>query len=265
VPVRVVLVDDAPEQRAALREALVRRGGFQVVAEAEGGVGAIDACGVHQPDVVVLDLGLPDLAGRDVLTRVRSACPRVRIVVSGGTPTLAGAGVHEPVDAVVEAHPDVGYLAELLAQLLGEGGGSGERTAAVALPGRPSDVATARQLVHRRCTAWGCGGPASDDASAVVSELVSNAVLHAGTGCVLSLRFRPPTLRLEVEDLGPGMPDVQFTGIGDEHGRGLLLVNALCAAWGAEPAPGGGKRVWAELCVPTGAAAGGPSEERQAG
>ncbi len=60
------------------------RGGFDVVAEAADGRTAIEAAAKLQPDVVVLDLGLPDLAGRDVLTMLRVAAPDMRVVVFTG-------------------------------------------------------------------------------------------------------------------------------------------------------------------------------------
>lgn len=225
-----------------LRQALVLHGGFDVVGEAEDGRGAIAACRELQPDVIVLDLGLPDLAGRDVLTGIRAGCSGVRIVVYSGTHTLASAEILEPVEAFVEKRHDVAYLVRLLAGM----GSGAELSTTVALPGSLADVASARRLADERCHAWGCGFLA-DDAALVVSELVSNAVVHAQTGCLLTLRYRSSVLRVEVEDRGAGMPDIRTATEGDVHGRGLLLVGALSTAWGAEPAAQRGKRVWAEL------------------
>jgi hypothetical protein len=54
-------------------------------------------------------------------------------------------------------------------------------------------------------------------------------------------------LRLQVTDYGPGMPDPRAADDRAEHGRGLLLVSALCVGWGVEALPAGGKVVWAEI------------------
>ncbi len=83
----------------------------------------------------------------------------------------------------------------------------------------------------------------------VISELVTNAVLHTGGGrIVCRLVPRPPGLRLEVRDQGGtyGTPIRSFAGPEDECGRGLGLVAALSDAWGAEPS-GAGFAVWATI------------------
>jgi hypothetical protein len=52
-------------------------------------------------------------------------------------------------------------------------------------------------------------------------------------------------------DFGVGTPEPQQATSSDEHGRGLLLIDALTAAWGIEDGPGSGKLVWAELSLPS--------------
>jgi len=74
-------------------------------------------------------------------------------------------------------------------------------------------------------------------------------VLHAGTAIDLTLRFVAPYLHIAVRDQGRG--EVRLVGVLDdsaEHGRGLLLVDALAASWGAH-VPQCGKVVWATLRV----------------
>ena len=86
VPVpSVLLVDDVDEVRAILRTAMRLRGGFVLVAEAATGGEAVTRAEQHQPELVVLDLGLPDIAGHDVLHRLRVAAPDARIVIFTGT------------------------------------------------------------------------------------------------------------------------------------------------------------------------------------
>jgi anti-anti-sigma regulatory factor len=92
----------------------------------------------------------------------------------------------------------------------------------------------------------------SDAAQLVASELVTNAVVHAGTSIELTLRLVAPLLHIAVRDGGAGRP--RIAGVVDESsetGRGLLLVDALAASWGSI-FPDAGKVVWATVKVRTG-------------
>jgi DNA-binding NarL/FixJ family response regulator len=81
VTIRILVVDDVEDLRRLVRYALERHGGFEVVGEAAAGGEAIRVAGNAQPDVVLLDLGLPDIAGEEVLTRLRDVSPGARVVV----------------------------------------------------------------------------------------------------------------------------------------------------------------------------------------
>lgn len=140
-------------------------------------------------------------------------------------------------------------LPKPLVDLLGRLNWRRSETARLDLGPDTRNVAAARRFVADQCREWG-GGDVADDAMLVVSELVTNAVIHAGSHCELRAGLSDAALRLQVVDHGDGMPDPQTAGSKDEHGRGLLLVSALCAAWGVEALPGGGKIVWAELLRP---------------
>ena len=80
--VTVLLVEDMAELRSVLRQTLQLRGGFEVVAEVGDGGAAITAAARTQPDISVLDLGLPDIAGHEVLTRLRAVAPAAQVVVA---------------------------------------------------------------------------------------------------------------------------------------------------------------------------------------
>ncbi|MFI9361913.1 ATP-binding protein [Kitasatospora sp. NPDC053057] len=107
-------------------------------------------------------------------------------------------------------------------------------------------VPAARRLVVAILREWGV--PVSDDALQDVelcaSEVIANALLHAGERCVVSVRWRGGRVRVEVADRCSELPlrerDAESTG-----GRGLLLVEALAHAWGWYPT-GSGKTVWFE-------------------
>ena len=104
----------------------------------------------------------------------------------------------------------------------------------------------AREFLARACADWHAE-QFTDTGQLVISELVSNAVLHSGTAIEVDLRFDHGQLRLSVHDWGGGMPIVvppQERGIG---GLGLELVSRATQAWGVTPDPRGGKDVWCVL------------------
>lgn len=123
------------------------------------------------------------------------------------------------------------------------------RRFAFELPARTSSVARARHLAEERLVLWGCDPEIRDTVALVVSELVTNAVVHtASARVVCELREGEERLRIAVRDEGgPAGPCIRDCGE-DERGRGLILVDALCAAWGADrTGHGTAQVVWAEL------------------
>jgi serine phosphatase RsbU (regulator of sigma subunit) len=90
--------------------------------------------------------------------------------------------------------------------------------------------------------------PALEDLELVVTELVTNAVLHTHEGDIeLRLLELDDAVRVEVEDAGHGMPVAVRESTEAMTGRGLALVAALCRAWGVESGQPGHKVVWAEV------------------
>lgn len=195
--------------------------------EAADGAEAVRLAAQLRPDVVVLDLGLPDIAGRDLLTRVRAASPGSKIVVSSGAIGLE-------------------YLAELLESVVSPF----QSQAVIELPHALSSVAQAREFVRETLADWGIDEPI-DDALLVVSELAANALTHAGSAYRVRLSATPHALRVEVDDDGAGTPEPRPLTETEEHGRGLYLVDSLAASWGMESGDTGGKRIWAELALPS--------------
>jgi CheY-like chemotaxis protein/anti-sigma regulatory factor (Ser/Thr protein kinase) len=242
VAIRVVLVDDVPELRRLVRTALRFRGGFEVVGEAGDGAGAVSTASAEQPDIVVLDLGLPDLAGQDVLAAIRQCSPRSKVVVFSGAETVDRAKVAEQADAFVMKDEDLDFLIDLLERL----GTARAQQVAIELARDLTSVATARRFVRDTFRSWGVTY-AVDDALVVVSELVTNAITHANSACQLRLSIDHTSVRVEVFDEGVGTPDPKPPTATSEHGRGLHLINALTAAWGIELIPDDGKVVWAEM------------------
>jgi hypothetical protein len=87
------------------------------------------------------------------------------------------------------------------------------------------------------------------DAEVVVTELVTNAVLHGSPPILLRVRGGRDRLRIEVSDCGRSVPlRIQRANEG-MTGRGLSVVESLATAWGVQQS-GTGKLVWAELGRP---------------
>lgn len=119
------------------------------------------------------------------------------------------------------------------------------------VPANPRNVRTARQGVATACAAWGLGRDVQESAELVVSELVTNAVLHGGDGPVeLCLLHRPAGVRVEVTDTSPHTPSFGAGPSADaESGRGLVIVQSLATRWGTS-AEAGFKTVWAHINDP---------------
>jgi anti-sigma regulatory factor (Ser/Thr protein kinase) len=84
------------------------------------------------------------------------------------------------------------------------------------------------------------------DASLIISELATNAVVHARCPFEVAVGFEPGTVTLSVSDSSAGRPAIGDPAPTDPHGRGLLVVDALTRRWGCVQTRAG-KRVWAEL------------------
>lgn len=160
-----------------------------------------------------------------------------------------------PVPAGVLRPPGGGRLGRLPGPLgpdrLASGDPLPRSAAAFDLPAQPAAVGTARRVVRDLLTAWGVPDGTRDDAVLVTSELVTNALVHtAGGRIACRLHGTADRIRIEVEDQdgGPTLPTALRAGPDDQHGRGLLLVDALSRDWGVTPLTGRPAQVvWAEL------------------
>ncbi|MGH9298569.1 MAG: ATP-binding protein [Acidimicrobiales bacterium] len=114
----------------------------------------------------------------------------------------------------------------------------------------PPSVGAARRWLLATLEEWGLDDM-DYDLSLVISELVTNAVLHAGTEIGLRL-VRDETLRLEVSDASGTLPVRRSRPAPSATtGRGLQLVDALATRWGVKKS-GNGKTVWAEFAEAAG-------------
>jgi two-component system response regulator NreC len=79
-PVRVLLVDDHTVLRSGLRLLLEQQSDLQVVGEADSGASGVEQALELRPDVVVMDLTLPDIDGVEATRRIRAAWPEARVL-----------------------------------------------------------------------------------------------------------------------------------------------------------------------------------------
>ena len=101
-PIRVMVVDDHPMWRDAVARDLTEAG-YEVVATVTDGAQALRVAGPARPDVVVLDLQLPDMSGVEVTRGLRATHPAARVLV------LSASGEQQDVLDAVKAGA-VGYL-----------------------------------------------------------------------------------------------------------------------------------------------------------
>ncbi|WP_371579773.1 ATP-binding protein [Streptomyces sp. NBC_01314] len=125
--------------------------------------------------------------------------------------------------------------------------------------GESGVVPLARDFTRQALYAWGWlpsatadQRAAAEDVLLVVSELVTNACLHAEGPAELRIGCDNKVLRIEVSDRGAGNPAPRTPHrAGRPGGHGMFIVQRLCLDWGVVRAPGAaGKTVWAELGAP---------------
>jgi Histidine kinase-like ATPase domain len=104
----------------------------------------------------------------------------------------------------------------------------------------------ARRLVVAALGQLGCGEELMDDVALVVTELASNAVLHARSSFSISVRLQDSTLGVAVRDGVPPDATAPNGGLIQRPAHGLDLISAISTRWGVERTPDG-KVVWAEL------------------
>lgn len=149
---------------------------------------------------------------------------------------------------------------------MGEGSAAGdparharERPAAARLPARTGElevpgggsqvVGHVRHWAGGTVRGWHPDEHLVSTVALVVSELVTNALLHGRPPVRVRLRSAGGALSVEVSDRGRVLPDRGRGEPDEESGRGLLLVEVLTARWGRR-ATAAGKVVWAELTLP---------------
>ncbi|MEU6217412.1 ATP-binding protein [Streptomyces sp. NPDC047022] len=141
----------------------------------------------------------------------------------------------------------------------GEAPPSDRQVRRLGFDGASGVVPLARDFTRQALYAWGWlpaatadRRAAAEDVLLVVSELVTNACLHAEGPEELWITCDKKVLRIEVSDKGSGQPAPRTPHrAGRPGGHGMFIVQRLCLDWGVVRTPGvAGKKVWAELGAP---------------
>ncbi len=150
--------------------------------------------------------------------------------------------------------------------------GTEVRIASAAYQPEPKAAAAARRFVRDTLQDWVVTGAADghglvDDAVLLTSELVTNAVVHAGTPVQVTCRLSGGAVEVVVSDGHPGRlvpeaPEREAVPSERTGGRGLLLPAALASAWGVAYGRAS-KAVWFRLALDGagGGLAGGPGDD----
>jgi anti-sigma regulatory factor (Ser/Thr protein kinase) len=119
------------------------------------------------------------------------------------------------------------------------------RVATSRFTAHPTSPSAARRFVAETVEKFGCDRHAHL-AVLMANELVTNAVVHAGTPVTVVVQADDEGVRVEVHDQNPRPPLRRIAFGEDEAGRGLAVVESLSTRWGVD-ALEGGKSVWFEL------------------
>jgi CheY-like chemotaxis protein len=215
----VLVADRSAESRDAIACVLERTGCFEVVSHASDGFDAVDAAKALQPDLTVLAVTLPRLSGFEALRYVRAAVPDGIVIVASALTERCVLDVSDRSSSVDACHVD--------------------------LPVSTASAAIARAFVDGQLVARGRRA-LGEIANLLVSEVVTNAVVHGRSASRLSIESRGDALCVQVTDWGGGavvMRPLLPLAMG---GRGLHIVDALADVWGTISTPRS-KTVWFEM------------------
>jgi DNA-binding NarL/FixJ family response regulator/anti-sigma regulatory factor (Ser/Thr protein kinase) len=248
---RVLLVDDVPDLRLLLRSLFSAYPGIEVVGEAGNGLEGIELARRFQPDLVVLDVSMPLLDGVAALPKIREASPGSRVVVLTAIPKDLNPGAIE-AGAVAYVEKSAAATAHLIEDLLMGGGlldsavteiedalPTGERT----FDRHPASAGRARAFARDLI---GDDSAVLETVQLLLSELVTNAVLHAASEPKVAIQVLRDRVHIEIVDSSTGSATPRAAGRKDESGRGLGIVDALAQSWGTTPLPDG-KVVWFDV------------------
>ena len=245
---RLLVVDDNPDYRLLVRYAL-QGSEIEVVGEEASIAAGVRAAGELQPDLVLLDAVLDGSDGLLAVRPLQKAAPAAAVVAvaSYAEHELWGATPHLDGVAYLSKGTPPTRLCDELVRVL-------ERARAVSdveasermrFPAELQSARAARQFVGTVLEDWGCAD-LEDSIQLLVSELVTNAVIHAHSDVEVALHLRSDRVRVEVVDAAAEYVHRRDAGDEEQSGRGMAMTEALASAWGIDTLVAG-KSVWFEI------------------
>ena len=168
--IRVLVVDDQPVVRSGLIMAINQEPDLEVVGEAEYGYEAIDKSLEHIPDLVLMDVELPDMSGIEATSQILASNPRVRVLVFSAYNDedlvlraidagamgyiLKGSRLEEILESIRKVHSGEEVIGSSIANTLVHGALNRSRAGP-----RPEEVLSKRELEILRLTTNGSSVP----------------------------------------------------------------------------------------------------------
>ena len=241
----VLVVSADPDYRLLVRLGLDGTEGYAPVLEAADVDEAAGITARAEPDVVLLDVSVPG-----AFAALPALAPARVVLVSSGPP--------EDLAVVAAAAGAVGYLGKDLAPtdlpaaisdvtLVVERLEAVLAKASERLPADLRSAGEARNLVRSTLAGW-TDSDRIDDIVLCVSELVTNAIVHAASSPRVMVHVRPAVIHVEVSDTSEAHPTPRDAGPSDTSGRGMSILSGYSDRWGSlRRSGGGGKTVWFDV------------------
>ncbi len=190
--------------------------------------------------IVMYTDGLVERRDRDLDTGIDTLAARMR---NGSEPVQSLPGSLVGALAPEGSEDDIAIL---VARISDE---SVQRKAEIEVPPVGSAVQEGRRFAAATLTDWALPANIVQDATLIVSELLTNAIVYGSPPIRLRLRKTLEELAIEVDDAASAMPRKLRAAPTDLHGRGLAIVADVGSRWAARP-DGYGKTVWSTLAIP---------------
>lgn len=241
---KVLVVDPDPDYRLLVRLGLDGAEGFAPVREAADAAQAMEMTEEAASDVVLLDVSLPGAfeavsrLGSARVVLVSSRPPEELATVAAAAGAIGYLGKDLAPTDLAAAINDVTRLVDRLEAVLAK--------ASEHLPADLRSAGEARELVRTTLDGW-TDGDRIDDIVLCVSELVTNAVVHASSSPRILVHVRPAVIHVEVSDASDVLPAPRVAELNDTSGRGMSILTGFSDRWGSLRRSGGGKTVWFDV------------------
>jgi signal transduction histidine kinase/DNA-binding response OmpR family regulator len=159
--------------------------------------------------------------------------------------------IEQLTEQVVRALAPEGSEDDIAILIARASGNATQKAAVMDVPARPSALHEGRQFTIATLRSWSVSTRIIDDAVLIVSELLTNAIVHGRPPIQLRLRRTSQEVAIEVDDGASAMPRRLRVTPDEPHGRGLAIVAKVGDRWAAR-ANGRGKTVWSTLSAPQG-------------